>query len=457
MLAQILEKMRRSFHDGKTFSYEFRLDSLRSLEKLLRENEKPICDALERDFKKPATETLIAEIAVTLDEVRLAQKKLKSWMKPQKVRTPLTLLPGQSWVQAEPLGVVLIIAPWNYPLQLTLSPLVGALAAGNCAILKPSEVTPHTSDLLGQLIPKYFDPDHVQVVQGGVEVSQDLLSQKNFDHIFFTGSSRVGQIVMKSAAENLIPVTLELGGKSPCVVTAEADVELAARRIVWGKFYNAGQTCVAPDYVLVEESIRDQFLKSFKRQVQEQLGVDPSLSKDYARLVSTSHLKQLESLLKDHQNVWGGIVKANENYLSPTLVLDPPLDSKLMSEEIFGPILPVINFKKWDEALKFVRIRPKPLAAYLFSSSQSQQKDFLLQISAGGICLNDVLLHLGNPYLPFGGVGPSGMGRYHGQWSFLAMSHLKSVMKRNGFLDLSARYSPMNENKVKLLRWLFRL
>lgn len=447
----------RAYHEsGKTKSLEARLDALDQLERMVRENTEQICQALFEDLHKPQQEALISEIAVTLEEIVVAKKNLKKWMRPKTRKAPLALWPSKNRVFSEPLGVILIIGPWNYPFQLTLVPLVGAVAAGNCAIVKPSELTPQTSRLIKNLVERYFSSDFLRVISGGIPETTALLGLK-FDHIFFTGSTPVGKIVMQAAAKNLVPVTLELGGKSPVIVCEDADLDLAARRIVWGKFYNAGQTCVAPDYLYVHDHVAERLTEKIKSRILSQFGDRPSESRDFARIVNSRNTERLAKLINPDKVVLGGTVDIQSNYVEPTLMRDVSWDDKVMGEEIFGPILPILTYRDLDHLFAIIRSKPKPLAAYFFSRSREQQKAFIEQLSFGGGCLNDVVLHLSNPFLPFGGVGDSGMGRYHGEDSFKTFSHSKGVMVRYGAFDLSARYAPYSEKKLSLLRRLFRV
>ncbi len=433
-----------------------RMRALESLNRLTRENQNEICAALHADLRKPSQESLLSEVAVTLEEIAVAKKNLQRWLKPKRMGTPLPLWPAKSRIYYEPLGLVLIIGPWNYPFQLLMAPLVGALAAGNRAVLKPSELTPNTSGLIARLIAKYFSPDEVRVVEGGIPETAELLNSK-FDHIFFTGSTPVGRIVMRAASQNLTPVTLELGGKSPLIVSEDADLDLAARRIVWGKFYNAGQTCVAPDYLYVQESVEEALLERVKRETEAQFGVDPQRSLSLARIVNERHLQRLAKMIPADKIFCGGRVDASDLYVAPTVLRGVSWDDPVMQEEIFGPILPVLTYRDLDEVLGVIRSKPKPLAAYLFSNSKRVQQKFVNQISFGGGCINDVLVHLGSPHLPFGGVGESGMGRYHGRASFETFSHAKSVMYRYGFLDLAVRYAPYSDKSLQFMKRLFRI
>lgn len=447
---------RTFFGTGATLPYEFRMQQLELLERLFTENTDALCTALYQDLRKPKQESLIAEIALVLEEVRIARKKLKGWIKPRKQGTPLALWPARSRTYFEPMGCVLIVGPWNYPVQLAFAPLVGALAAGCCAILKPSELAPHCSALFSQLVAKYFKPEVLTVFEGAIPETTALL-EINFDYIFFTGSTPVGRVVMQAAAKNLTPVTLELGGKSPAIVAEDADLDLAARRIVWGKFYNAGQTCVAPDYLYVHEQVREAFLAKLHVAIDEQFGTDPQKSESYARIINSRNLQRLIALIDPEKIHQGGKSDEKDLYLQPTLLTGVAWSDPVMKEEIFGPVLPVFGYSNLAEVFGTINSHPKPLAAYFFSHSTDKQDQFIQSIAFGGGCINDVLLHLGNPNLPFGGVGGSGMGSYHGEKSFLTFSHAKSVMLRGGFLDVSARYAPYTEAKTKFMRRIFKV
>lgn len=444
------------FRQGLTRSLEFRLQALESLTALIHDNTERICTALHEDLRKPRQEALISEIALVLEEIRVTKKNLRSWMRPQRKGTPTSLWPARSRLLMEPLGVVLIIGPWNYPFQLLMAPLVGALAAGNCVVLKPSEITPRTSNLIAELVGEYFASNFVQVIEGGIPETTALLEQK-FDHIFFTGSTPVGKVVMQAAAKNLVPVTLELGGKSPAVVCEDADLDLAARRIVWGKFYNAGQTCVAPDYVYVQKSVSQEFLGKIRSCIERQFGTNPQNSQSLGRIVNLKNCERLARMIDASKIFCGGEVDTKELYVAPTVLKDVTWDDAVMQDEIFGPILPVLSFENIEDLFLLFAQKPKPLAAYLFSTSRAIQERFLAQVSFGGGCINDVVVHLTNPHLPFGGVGSSGMGSYHGERSFQIFSHAKSVMHRSGLFDVSARYAPYDDKKLKFLRKVFRV
>ncbi len=424
------------------------------MSRFLKEREREIEAALRSDLGRPSIEVYPTEIAFAAGEISLALRKLKSWSKPTRVPTALVGQPGRSWIYREPLGVVLIIGPWNYPVQLVLVPLMGAIAAGNCAIVKPSEVAPATSDLLARHLPAYVSPQCVSVVEGGVKETTDLLAQR-FDYIFYTGNCTVGRIVMEAAAKHLTPVTLELGGKSPCIVDQNADIEVAARRILWGKFFNAGQTCVAPDYVLAHEAIEEKLLACMQKTLVDFFGDDPRSSADFGRIVNARHHRRLMKILPGSGDlVAGGAADENERYLAPTILHNVPADSPVMADEIFGPILPVLKMKDIGQAIAFINARPKPLALYLFSRDDRIQERVLEQTSSGGVTINHTLLHVAVPALPFGGVGASGLGAYHGRSSFETFSHRKSVLKKPTWFDPWFFYPPYNDSKRKWMRRL---
>jgi aldehyde dehydrogenase (NAD+) len=448
----VVTRLRASFESGRTRPLEYRLEQLAGLARLLKERESEIESAIRHDLGRPPIEVYASETALVASELALTRKKLRSWTKPQRVPTSLVGQPGKSRIYREPLGVVLIIGPWNYPLQLVLAPLVGAIAAGNCAIVKPSEVVPTISALLDERLPKYIDPECVRVIQGGVDETTELLSER-FDHIFYTGNGTVGRIVMEAAAKHLTPVTLELGGKSPCVVDQQTDLDVAARRIVWGKFYNAGQTCVAPDYVLVHQTVEDGLLIRLKETIQSFYGDDPRNSPDFGRIVNARHHRRLMKLIAGSgEIVTGGIGDEDARYIAPTILRNVPEGAPVMADEIFGPILPVLSVKDMKQAIAFVNERPKPLALYLFSSDPLIQETVLERTSSGGVTVNHALLHLTVPSLPFGGVGASGMGAYHGRATFETFSHKKSVLVKPTWFDPSFFYPPYTEFKKKLIR-----
>ena len=446
--------LRAHFETGATKPLSWRLSQLDALEHLLMEREQDILDALHADLGKPATEAFGSEIGLPLSEIRLTRKKLASWMKPERVRTSLLAMPGRSYIYKEPLGVTLIIAPWNYPFQLVVLPLIGAIAAGNCAVVKPSEISPNVSALIAKWLPKYLDGRAVQVVEGGVPETTALLREK-WDHILYTGNGTVGRIVMEAASKHLTPVTLELGGKSPCIIDESADLDMAAKRIVYGKFFNAGQTCVAPDYVLVHDHVHDALVNRMVSTIREFYGDDPKQSPDFARIVNERHHARLTRLLDNTDVVTGGETDVSDRYIAPTILKNVKEDDAVMQEEIFGPILPVISVPSVESAIGFVNRHAKPLALYVFAGDEAAQDRVLSGTSAGGTVLNHVWLHVGVPELPFGGVGESGMGAYHGRQSFETFSHRRSVLKKPTLPDPPILFPPYSARKLRWLKKLF--
>lgn len=444
-----VENQRTYFKTHATLSYAFRYEALTLLQRVIRDHELEIMEALKQDLGKSNFESYMSEIGIVLEELNYAKKHLKQWMKPKRVPTPLAQFPAVSFTLAEPYGVALIMAPWNYPFQLTLSPLIGAIAAGNCAIVKPSAYAPATSHLIAELLGTIYDENYIAVIEGGREENSELLQQR-FDTIFFTGGVQVGRLVMEQAAKWLTPVTLELGGKSPCLVDASADIQLAARRIIFGKLLNAGQTCVAPDYILVDQRVKAPLIEALRSEISRQYGTNPTLNENYPRIINEKHEQRLSEALAGQPILCGGLW--NQHKLMPTLVDESQPDSILMQEEIFGPILPILSYSHFSEALRFVEQREKPLAAYLFSENQKHQDRFLRECSFGGGCINDTIIHLATSAMPFGGVGQSGMGGYHGLASFNAFSHTKSIVDKSTWIDLPVRYQPAAPWKSKLLR-----
>lgn len=440
-IQESIDKQRTFFGTGKTKSYDFRVAQLNKLLDVIQEHDRLILDAVYADLRKPAIEAYGSEVLITLSEIRYVLKYLKTWMKPLKVGTPITFFPSSSYIHAEPLGVVLIVSPWNYPFALMIQPLIGAIAAGNCAILKPSEHTPNTSKVIAKIINDNFDPHFITVFEGGIETNQALLAEK-FDHIFFTGGTAIGKIIMEAAAKHLTPVTLELGGKSPCIVDADCDLDITARRIIWGKFYNAGQTCVAPDYLLIQKSIKPLLTEKLVACVKTFFGDNPQSSPDLARIVNDHQFDRLVRLLDEGKILIGGQTDKSDRFIAPTLIEQVSPTAKVMEDEIFGPILPILEYDQLDEAISFINARPKPLALYLFSKNKQIQKQIIQEVSFGGSCFNDTIMHIGNPELPFGGVGNSGIGSYHGKASFDTFSHRKSILKNSFRFDIKWRYPP---------------
>jgi aldehyde dehydrogenase (NAD+) len=446
-----VEQLRTSFKSGRTRTLEWRKAQLKALKRMLVENQHDILMALKVDLGKCETESIVSEQGFLLSDIDHTLKHLSKWMRPRSVSTPLVAWPGKSFRQPEPLGTVLIIGAWNYPLQLLLAPYIAALAAGNCAILKPSELAEETSHLIARLIPKYMDINCVTVIEGGKEETTALLACR-WDHIFYTGGEAVGKIVMRAAAKHLTPVTLELGGKSPCIVDKNTNLNVTARRLVWGKWMNAGQTCIAPDYVLVESGFEHQLIDAIKQEVTKQYGKNPLLSKDYGNIINYRHLARLKRYLEGANTIYGGEVDETRPAMAPTLVLTPTSDANVMQEEIFGPILPIVTVANINEAIDFINARPKPLALYAFSDDDSVLDTIIAQTSSGSVCTNDTMLFMTNPELPFGGVGDSGMGSYHGRAGFDTFSHIKTVMKRSFAFDVPFRYAPFSKLKLALLK-----
>lgn len=447
-------KQKKYFTSEKTKIIKFRVDSLKKLRAAIISHEQEINDALKSDLGKSNFESYATEIGFVLDEIRYHIKHLRSWAEPQYSSTPLTNFPATSTTIHEPLGTVLIIAPWNYPFQLMIAPMVGAISAGNTAILKPSEISSKTSIVIEKLISSTFDPDYIKVIEGDAYTTQALLKLK-FDHIFFTGSPRVGKIIMQEAAKNMIPVTLELGGKSPCIVDKDVNIKLVAKRIVWGKLINAGQTCIAPDYLLVNSAIKDQLIKELKNVIVKYFGKDASQSPDYPRIISKSNIERLASLIEDTNICYGGNYNLETKYFEPTIIDNVTLDLPIMQQEIFGPLFPIITYDKLDEAIEIVLGMPKPLALYFFSNCKPKQKIIVQRISAGGVTINDTIMHIASSKLPFGGVGNSGTGKYHGKFSFDTFSNQKAVVYKSTWLDMPIRYAPYG-TKIRIIKWLMR-
>lgn len=458
MFSKLTEAQKQFFETGRTRDLAFRICQLQLLADAMRKNETVLEEALKKDLGKSAFESYATEIGFVLADIRYTIQNLQKWSAPKRVRTPLYLFPGKSKIQKEPYGSVLILGPYNYPVQLLAEPLVGAIAAGNCAVLKPSELTPHVSEAMYQIVHSTFKEEYIACVEGGVEVNQELLSQK-FDYIFFTGSERVGRIVMKAAAENLTPVTLELGGKSPVIIEKTANIKEVARRIAWGKLMNAGQTCVAPDYVLVDESRKQQFLTEMKTAFSHLYGKEIKKNPDFGRIVNERHMERLQKILEQDAKYLfcGGEADTLQRYIEPAILdLGKDQNAASMQEELFGPILPVLSYHKLEDAVRFVNKRAKPLALYLFTKKRSAEKFVLERVSSGGVCVNDTISHLINPDLPFGGVGASGMGQYHGKYSFDTFTHEKSVFYKPADWNLPVCYPPFTKGKMNLVKFFLK-
>lgn len=455
-ISEVINAQEEFFRSGATRDVKFRIQQIKKLLKLVVENENQLYDAIYKDLKKHPYESLSVEWGPVVAEIKHQLAHIREWSEPEYVKTSLFHTPGTSRIIREPYGRVLIISPWNYPFMLSIDPLVGAMAAGNCVILKPSEHSPNVSAMMADMINKNFDKKYIHVIQGAVEESQELLSHK-FDYIFYTGSTEVGKIIYQAAARNLTPVTLELGGKSPCVVHKDAGISLAAKRIVWGKFIGSGQTCIAPDYVFVHESKKDQFIAALKDAIGKAYGSDPLKSDSYPKIINQRQYDRLKSYLDNGTIVAGGHFNDATLQIEPTIMVDAPFDSPVMTNEIFGPILPVYTYKELDEVIRFVNDREKPLAAYIFSRSQKTRDRFIANTSSGGVTENDTVLHIASSNMPFGGVGASGTGGYHGKFSFDTFSHKRSVMYRMPhLLDPYVRFAPYTKGKMGLMRWFLK-
>ncbi|HDD3297457.1 TPA: aldehyde dehydrogenase [Staphylococcus aureus] len=453
----------QKFYDSKAFfntqqtkDISFRKEQLKKLSKAIKSYESDILEALYTDLGKNKVEAYATEIGITLKSIKNARKELKNWTKTKNVDTPLYLFPTKSYIKKEPYGTVLIIAPFNYPFQLVFEPLIGAIAAGNTAIIKPSELTPNVARVIKRLINETFDANYIEVIEGGIEETQTLIHLP-FDYVFFTGSENVGKIIYQAASENLVPVTLEMGGKSPVIVDETANIKVASERICFGKFTNAGQTCVAPDYILVHESVKDDLITALSKTLREFYGQNIQQSPDYGRIVNLKHYHRLTSLLNSAQMniVFGGHSDEDERYIEPTLLDHVTNDSAIMQEEIFGPILPILTYQSLDEAIAFIHQRPKPLSLYLFSEDENATQRVINELSFGGGAINDTLMHLANPKLPFGGVGASGMGRYHGKYSFDTFTHEKSYIFKSTRLE-SGVHLPPYKGKFKYIKAFFK-
>ncbi|MCH1587228.1 aldehyde dehydrogenase [Staphylococcus epidermidis] len=458
-MTKIRDKFNNSkafFNTHKTKNLKFRKQQLKLLSKNIKNHENELLDALYKDLGKSKVEAYATEIGMLLKSIKLMRKELKNWSKTKQTDTPLYLFPTKSYIKKEPYGTVLIIGPFNYPVQLVFEPLIGAIAAGNTAIVKPSELTPHVAIVIKDIIEDTFDEAYVSVVEGGIEETQTLLSLP-FDYMFFTGSEKVGKIVYEAAARKLIPVTLELGGKSPVIVDDTANIKVASERISFGKFTNAGQTCVAPDYILVQRKVKNDLIKALKKTITEFYGENIEKSPDFGRIVNQKHFNRLNDLIQIHKDnvVFGGNSSKEDLYIEPTLLDNITNDNKIMKEEIFGPILPIITYDNFDEVLEIIQSKSKPLSLYLFSEDENMTHRVVEELSFGGGAINDTLMHLANPNLPFGGVGSSGIGQYHGKYSFDTFSHMKSYTFKSTRLE-SSLFFPPYKGKFKYIKTFFK-
>lgn len=451
-----LENLRNYFNSGNTQSYAFRKEQLNKLKSSILKHEQDLYDALYTDLKKSPEEVWVTETGMVISELNTAIKKLGKWMKPKRVSTNLLNLPSRSRIHSEPLGIVLIIAPWNYPFQLLINPLIGAIAAGNCVVLKPSEFAPATDAVMKKIIEETFPKEYILYVQGdGAVVIPEMMNSFTFDHVFYTGSTAVGKIIYKMAAEKLTPVTLELGGKSPCVVESDANIKVAARRIAMTKFSNAGQMCVAPDYVLVHESAKEKFVSAMKESIENFFSSTPEESYNYGKIINEKQFDRLSNYLQQGKIAHGGRTDKEKLFIEPTLLTDVSLNADVMKDEIFGPILPIFSFNEKEEALKIMQQHPNPLSFYVYTSNNEKENDWLKAVPAGGSCVNNSSWHLTNHNLPFGGRGFSGMGNYHGHFSFDTFSHKKAVMKTPTWFDPNIKYPPF-KGKLGLFKKIIK-
>lgn len=455
-IQKLIQEHRQFFHNDHTRSLHFRLEQLKILKNSIQKYENQVLSALYQDLHKSEFESYAAEIGFAYNSINFIMKYLKQWMKPQKVKTPIHFIPSKSYIIKEPYGTVLIIGPFNYPFQSLMEPLIGAIAAGNCVVLKPSENAPNVSAVISKIISETFDRQYIRVIEGDIETTS-LLIHAPFDHIFFTGSVPVGKIVMEAAAKNLVPVTLELGGKGPAIVDETANLDIAAKRIIWGKFINAGQSCIAPDYVIAHKSVKVKLISKMKEIITSFYGSDVSKSNDYGRIVNERQFDRLISILEQDQNhiIFGGNSSRSDLYIEPTLLEAKSWDDAAMKEEIFGPILPIMEYDDLDEVIHMVNNHSKPLALYVFTENKNVEKQILGRISFGGGCVNDTMSHMANLHLPFGGVGNAGFGAYHGKHSFDTFTHRKSILKKSSRIDLGLVFPPYRD-KIKILRKIFK-
>jgi len=450
-ISKILDEHKRYFETGKSKNIDFRIQQLVKLKQVLKANEELIIEAMYQDLGKSRYEAFTTEIGVVYFSIGIMIRNLKKWAKPKAVKTPLIFLGAKSYIYFEPYGTALIIGPFNYPMNLVVEPLIGAIAAGNCAVIKPSELTPNVAKIIVKIVKETFEENYISVVEGDKEVTS-LLINAPFDYIFFTGSVNVGKIIMSAASKNMIPVTLELGGKSPCIVDETANIDMAAQKIAWGKFSNAGQTCVAPDYVVVHKNVKTQLINDLRERLEYFYGTNPRESKDFGRIIDTRHTERIRQLIDKNKVVTGGGFDIENRYIAPTVLDHVDWNDKVMEDEIFGPVLPILEYENLETVITHINSKPKPLSLYLFTQNKAVEERIINEVSFGGGCINDTFIHLGNPYLPFGGVGNSGIGSYHGKRSFEAFSHEKSILKRRINLRFMNIYPPYTGAKLNLVR-----
>lgn len=452
---RLIEKQRDFYNTNITKNIDYRIKALKRLKETITRNEEKINKALKEDLNKSAFETYMCEIGIVLNELTYTIKNVKKWSKVKKVKTPISQYHAKSFIIPESYGLTLIISPWNYPFMLAIQPLISAISAGNCSIIKPSEYSPNTSKIIKEIIKETFDEEYVAVVEGGITESQELLNEK-FDYIFYTGGIEVGKIIMEKAAKNLTPVTLELGGKSPCIIDETANLELAAKRIMFGKILNAGQTCVSPDYILVHNNVKEEFTKKIEKYIIEFLGNKPISNADYPKIINEKHFERLQNLITNENIIFGGNFDKETLKIEPTIIDNVKLDSPIMKEEIFGPILPILSFENIENAIEIVKKKEKPLALYLFTNNKKVENKILNEISFGGGCINDTIIHLASSELCFGGVGTSGMGTYHGKYGFDTFTHYKSILKKYNWIDMPMRYHKYTNKKLKIIRTFYK-
>ncbi|MGB1004653.1 MAG: aldehyde dehydrogenase [Salibacteraceae bacterium] len=451
----LFKEQQAIFNSNVTKTIENRKKLLKQLLTAINQNEDKLVQASYKDLHKSKLETIATEISVVKAEISFSIKNIRNWAEKEYVTTNLVNIPASSYIIPEPLGTILIIGAWNYPIVLTLHPLVSAIAAGNTAIIKPSELAPHTSSVIAEIINSTFDKNLVHVIEGGISETSELLKLK-FDKIFFTGSTSIGKIIYKAAAENLTPVTLELGGKSPAIITKTASIRIAAKRLVWGKFLNTGQTCVAPDYLLIDNSIKVKFIEELKEQITFIFGENAQESEAYGRIINLKNYHRLIDLIPSEKIIFGGEKDENDLYISPTLLDNISWQDEIMQDEIFGPILPIISYTNLDDAISEIKSRPKPLSLYVFTNSTKTKNKVLNEVSFGGGGINETVVHLGNHHLPFGGVGGSGMGNYHGKYGFDCFSHKKAIHDKPNWFEPNVKYPPFSDLKIKIIKWLLR-
>ena len=450
---EILENQKKFFESGKSRNINFIKRKLQQLKNSILKNEEVIYSALHKDLKKSKFEAYISEIGILISEIDLVIKNIHKWSKPKKIRSSMLNFPSNDFIISEPYGCTLVIAPWNYPFQLAISPIISAIASGNTIVLKPSEITKHTGEIIKTLLSDIFEENHLKVVLGGVPETTQLLNLR-WDYIFFTGSVEVGKIIAKAASKHLTPCTLELGGKNPCIVDSTANLKLSAKRLVWGKFLNAGQTCIAPDFILAHESIKSKLIDLLITEIKKAYGINAEISKSYPRIVNSNNFERLKAILKGEIILYGGETNSDDNYFAPTLIDSPSVNSKLMQKEIFGPILPILSFKDINDIDKIIKPLEKPLALYVFSTNKNFYNSLIAQYSFGGGAINDTMIQFGNSRLPFGGVGESGIGAYHGKYSYETFTHKKSISIKSNWLDIPIRYAPY-DGKLNLLKKVF--